>query len=56
MENQPLPVLSLILQTDVSDFAIGAVLSQKFENGEHPIAFLSRKSLPRERNYSVNSL
>ena len=42
-----------ILQTDASDFAIGAVLSQKFENGEHPIAFLSRKLLPRERNYSV---
>ena len=42
-----------ILQTAASDFAIGAVLSQKFENGEHPIAFLSRKLLPRERNYSV---
>jgi hypothetical protein len=42
-----------VLQTDASDFAIGAVLSQKFENGEHPIAFLSRKLLPRERNYSV---
>ena len=42
-----------ILQTDASDFAIGAVLSQKFENGEHPIAFLSSKLLPRERNYSV---
>ena len=42
-----------ILQTDASDFAIGAVLSQKFENGEHPIAFLSRKLLPRERHYSV---
>ena len=38
-----------VLQTDASDFAIGAVLSQKFENGEHPIAFLSRKLLPRER-------
>jgi hypothetical protein len=34
---------SFILQTDGSDFAIGAVLSQKFENGEHSIAFLSRK-------------
>jgi hypothetical protein len=31
-----------ILQTDASDFAIGAVLSQKFENGEHPIAFFSQ--------------
>ena len=31
-----------LLQTDPSDYAIGAVLSQTFNNKEHPIAFLSR--------------
>lgn len=28
-------------------------MSQNTENGEHPIAYISRKLLPRERNYSV---
>ena len=46
-----------ILQTDAYELAIGlgAMLSQLEENGEeHPIAFASRKLLPREKNYSVN--
>ena len=38
-----------ILQTDASDRGIGAVLSQINDNGnEHPIAYFSRKLLPRE--------
>ena len=28
---------------DASDFAIGAILSQKHEDGEHPVAYESRK-------------
>jgi hypothetical protein len=31
-----------ILTTDASNFAIGGVLSQKFDNIEHPVAFSSR--------------
>ena len=43
-----------ILQTDASELGLGAVLSQLEESGEeHPVAFASRKLLPRERNYSV---
>ena len=43
-----------ILQTDASERGIGAVLSQCDENGtEHPVAFYSRKLLPREVKYST---
>ncbi|TPX37422.1 hypothetical protein SmJEL517_g00640 [Synchytrium microbalum] len=44
-----------IVETDASDFAIGAVLSQLQTDNRrpHPIAFVSRKLLTAERNYSV---
>jgi phospholipid-translocating ATPase len=42
-----------ILQTDASNNAIGAVLSQQMADGEHPVAYLSKKLLPREQNYST---
>ena len=41
---------SFIVQTDVSDFAVGAVLSQEYDGEEHPVAYLSRKLSPRELN------
>ena len=42
-----------IVQTDASDRAIGAVLSQLSDEGsEHPVAYYSRK-LPREERYST---
>ena len=42
------------LQTDASGRGLGAVLSQIGADGEeHPIAYASRKLLPREENYAV---
>ncbi|XP_060075036.1 uncharacterized protein LOC132554744 [Ylistrum balloti] len=41
------------LQTDASNTAIGGVLSQKVDGDEHPVAYTSRKLLPREINYST---
>ena len=40
--------------SDASDVGIGAVLLQEFEGeGRLPIAYGSKKLLPREKNYSV---
>jgi len=43
-----------LIETDASDFALGAVLSQKFEDGKiHPCDLLSRKVFSAELNYDV---
>jgi hypothetical protein len=43
-----------IVETDSSDFALGAVLSQRHEDGRlHPVAFLSKKLAPAELNYEI---
>ena len=42
-----------ILQTDASSDGIGAILLQEEEQVKHPVAFVSKKLLPRERNYST---
>ena len=43
-----------VLQTDASNRGIGAVLSQLDSAGQdHPIAYFSRKLLPREEKYST---
>jgi len=49
------PSKPVIIETDASDFAIGAVLSQwDEENRLHPIAFHSRKFSPPEINYEIH--
>ncbi len=50
-----LPELSkiFILQTDASCDGIGAVLLQENDGTKHPVAFASKKLLPREKNYST---
>ena len=45
---------TFILQTDASNRGIGAVLSQRDDEGvERPVAYYSRKLLPREEHYSA---
>ena len=45
----------LVLQTDASDRGVGEVLSHPTEDGsgDHPIAYFSKKLLPREEKYST---
>jgi hypothetical protein len=44
-----------LLETDASDVAYGAVLSQKQDDDKwHPVAFLSKSMSPAERNYAVH--
>lgn len=49
------PLLPIRMETDVSGFAISAILSQAHpETGHwHPIPFWSRKKSPAERNYGI---
>jgi reverse transcriptase-like protein len=42
------------MDTDTSDFALGVVINQEFDNEKHPIAFHSCTLLPAERNYDVH--
>ena len=43
-----------ILQTDASEFGLGAVLNQVDTEGyDHPVAYFSRKLLPREQRYAT---
>ncbi|MBW0543243.1 hypothetical protein O181_082958 [Austropuccinia psidii MF-1] len=48
------PSLPTIVETDASDYSLGAVLSQVCDSGKHPIAFDSRKLLPAEIKYEIN--
>lgn len=50
----PDPIRPYVLETDASDYALGAVLSQEDGSGQlRPIAFHSRKFGPSEINYPV---
>jgi hypothetical protein len=44
-----------ILETDASGYALGAVISQEFEDRIHPIAFHSRSLLDAEKNYDAHN-
>ena len=46
---------TFILQTDASNYGVGAVLSQTDAEGlDHPVVYFSHKLLDRERKYSTN--
>jgi len=42
------------LETDASDLAIGACLTQRHENRRHPVAYYSRKMTQAEQNYDIH--
>ncbi|MBW0517209.1 hypothetical protein O181_056924 [Austropuccinia psidii MF-1] len=48
------PSLPTIVDTDASDYALGAVLSQIYDSGKCSIVFDSRKLLPAELNYGIH--
>ncbi|MBW0532504.1 hypothetical protein O181_072219 [Austropuccinia psidii MF-1] len=48
------PSLTTIVETDASNYALGAVLSQVFDSGKHPIAFDSHKPIPEKLNYEIH--
>ena len=47
------PKKTVIIETDASDFAIGACLTQEENGNRHPIAYFSRKMSPAEQNYEI---
>jgi hypothetical protein len=48
------PGIQCVLETDASDYAIGAVVSQRQGKHLHPIVFFSRKLTPVELNYEIH--
>ena len=51
------PEGEFILETDASGIGLGAVLSQKQDDGlVHPIAYASRSLDPHEKNYGISEL
>jgi len=47
------PALNTIVETDTSDFALGACLLQKHDKTWHPVVYYSRKMTPPELNYDI---
>ncbi|MBW0512861.1 hypothetical protein O181_052576 [Austropuccinia psidii MF-1] len=48
------PSLPTIVETDASNYALGAVLSQVSDSGKHPIAFESQKCIPAYFNPEIH--
>ena len=53
MLNHPDPLSPIVLTTDASDTAIGAVLEQKVQGDWKPLAFLSKKLKTAGQKYST---
>ncbi|MBW0555343.1 hypothetical protein O181_095058 [Austropuccinia psidii MF-1] len=49
------PSLPTIVETDASNYALGAVLSQVSYSGKHAMTFYSHKHIPGELNYEIHA-
>ena len=47
------PSLPIVVETDISDFALGVYLVQKHLNRWHPVAYYSCKMIPLKLNYNI---
>jgi hypothetical protein len=47
------PKLPIQVETDASDLAIGACLTQEHQKNRRPIAYYLRKMSPAEQNYDI---
>jgi hypothetical protein len=50
----PDPTVPFVVETDASGYAYGACLQQDQGKGLQPIAYLSRKMIPAEKNYATH--
>ena len=48
------PQRETVIETDASDFALGAILSQFLDKRLHPVAFHSRKLNSAQRHYEIH--
>ena len=48
-----IPSLPTVVETDASDFVLGACLVQKHLDGWYLVAYYSRKMTPLELNYNI---
>ncbi|SCZ91572.1 BZ3500_MvSof-1268-A1-R1_Chr1-2g01497 [Microbotryum saponariae] len=48
------PSLPCVIESDASDYAISAILSQSVDSQLRPVAFFSRKMTPAEQNYEIH--
>ena len=49
----PDPTKRYIVDTDASQSTVGAIISQDFSDGCHPIAYFSKSLSPAKRNYDI---
>ena len=47
--------MPIVVTTDASKFALGAVLEQQFQDGIHPVAYISKTLSPAEQNYATHN-
>ena len=48
------PINDILVTTDASQYAVGGVLEQKFDNETHPVAYFSRTLNAAEQNYAAH--